>query len=439
MELQNVSKATLHDLTIDGAFQTENSNEPTGIFLLQCDNITLNQNQLLNNYAGLSIQYSSCTVTNNRIMDNAGTGINLVGSNIEVNSNVIARNDLGLQIDGSNNLIKANDILNNKRIGVFLSGSQNVLTENDIERHNDKLSGYGIQMDPYASGNTFYHNDFANNIVQVEGGNLAAVANIWDLGYPQGGNYWDTYHGVDIYSGLSQNQTGSDGLGDTSYQVYSVNKDNYPLIAPFRAAQDINQTNTTNTNNYALIAIVAIAIVAGTLGAGFVLRRRKNKHAKQNNFSQTNEKDAAKGILILVTITFPLMIVLNYAIISTNSYGLGAIEVFGGALYFDEILIGFISSLAAFFFTYKIIIKQKLNSKKWEQALSATLSASIFVVLLLAYTANNSFELFGSSQTSNPAIVMAWTFVTALLGCWLGFFLGGIGLKRIKPLRGSII
>ena len=73
------------------------------------------------------------------------------------------------------------------------------------------------------------------------------------------------------------------------------------------------------------------------------------------------------------------MIVLTYAIISTNSYGLGAIEVFGGTLYFDELLIGFISSLAAFFFTYKIIIKQKLNSKKWKQALSATLSAIIFV------------------------------------------------------------
>lgn len=123
---------------------------------------------------------------------------------------------------------------------------------------------------------------------------MAAGANVWDLGYPQGGNYWDTYHGGDNYSGLSQNQTGSDGLSDTSYQINSNNTDNYPLIAPFGAAQDINQTNTPDTNNYVLIAIVAVALVAGIIGAGFVLRRRKNKIAIQNNFSQTNKKDAAK-------------------------------------------------------------------------------------------------------------------------------------------------
>jgi parallel beta-helix repeat protein len=433
IEAQSSSKANLHDLTVDGAIQKEDSNEPTGILLLQCDGVTVNQNQLNNNYVGLSIQYSNCTVTNNRVMDNSGAGINLAGSNIEIVSNVIARNDLGMQIDGSNNLIKANDILFNKRTGVFLTGSQNVFAENNIEGHTDVQSGFGIQMSPYDGGNTFYHNDFANNSIQLEGGNLAANSNIWNYDYPQGGNYWDTYRGVDIFSGVHQNQTGSDGIGDTPYQINQANTDRYPLIAPFRSTAVINQIKTLETNNYALLVIVAATIVAVSLAAGFVIyRRRKNKQTSQNNSPNTPKKMVVGSLLTRSILTVLLMVVLNFAVINTDSYGIGAIGIFGGALYFDEILIGFISSLAAVFFTWLIIIKQSHTAQRGEQIMSATIAASIFVAILLAYTTYGWFELFGSLQTSQPTLVFTWTFATTLVGCFLGFFLGETGLKRMN-------
>jgi len=48
--------------------------------------------------------------------------------------------------------------------------------------------------------------------------------NVWDDGYPSGGNYWSDYNGTD--------STG-DGIGDTAYVVDANNTDHYPLIGMF--------------------------------------------------------------------------------------------------------------------------------------------------------------------------------------------------------------
>jgi hypothetical protein len=54
--------------------------------------------------------------------------------------------------------------------------------------------------------------------------------NFWDVDYPSGGNYWSDYGGVDVYSGPYQNETGSDGIGDTPYILDENNIDHYPLM-----------------------------------------------------------------------------------------------------------------------------------------------------------------------------------------------------------------
>jgi len=63
--------------------------------------------------------------------------------------------------------------------------------------------------------------------------------NIWDNGYPSGGNYWSNYNGTDLYSGPCQNVTGSDGIGDTPYVIDANNQDNYPLMKPYSGLYDI--------------------------------------------------------------------------------------------------------------------------------------------------------------------------------------------------------
>jgi len=56
---------------------------------------------------------------------------------------------------------------------------------------------------------------------------------IWDNGYPSGGNYWSDYKDADLYSGPYQNETGSDGIGDTPYTIDANNVDRYPLMSPW--------------------------------------------------------------------------------------------------------------------------------------------------------------------------------------------------------------
>ena len=50
--------------------------------------------------------------------------------------------------------------------------------------------------------------------------------NIWDNGYPSGGNYWSDYAGVDA---------DGDGIGDTPYIIDDNNIDHYPLMGPFNS------------------------------------------------------------------------------------------------------------------------------------------------------------------------------------------------------------
>jgi hypothetical protein len=85
------------------------------------------------------------------------------------------------------------------------------------------------------------HNNFIDNYQQAYSDSM----NIWDDGYPSGGNYWSDYAGVDLCTGPWQNLTGSDGIGDTPYAIDSSNLDNYPLIAAW-APPDIAVTNLTS-------------------------------------------------------------------------------------------------------------------------------------------------------------------------------------------------
>ncbi len=139
--------------------------------------------------------------------------------------NTVEENDYGINCwaYSDNNTIIGNNITANSLAGIWIAGSSNsTVTENIIMNN----SQYGISIES-SSNDTVYHNDFIDNTNQV---NIYDSTVTWDNGYPSGGNYWSDYVGTDVYSGLNQNQPGSDGIGDTPYNVSENNQDGYPLM-----------------------------------------------------------------------------------------------------------------------------------------------------------------------------------------------------------------
>jgi len=147
-------------------------------------------------------------------------------TSITVQNLNLTNNWQGVFLAYSNNAsIRQNNIRNNK-YGIYLYGSSN----NNIVEDNITNNEYGVCLCS-SSNNKFYHNNLVDNTQQIHFERLG-YANFWDDGYPSGGNYWSDYTGMDIYSGSYQNETGSDGIGDTPYIIDTNNQDRYPLTKP---------------------------------------------------------------------------------------------------------------------------------------------------------------------------------------------------------------
>jgi len=202
--------------------------------LINCVNITIEALDLASNTQGLQLAYTNNSkITANNIANNQD-GIRLLGSsNNTLAANNIANNGAGILLEQSiNNALVRNNIKANDRDGTRLFESlNNALYENSIITN--KWAGIRLEN---SSNNSIYHNNFENNVEQVHAN---GSTNFWNDGYPSGGNYWSDYNVTDLYNGLYQNVTGSDGVGDTPFIIDANNVDNYPLKGTF---SDFNAT-----------------------------------------------------------------------------------------------------------------------------------------------------------------------------------------------------
>jgi parallel beta-helix repeat protein len=195
------------DNCIVGNTVTGNLNE--GMYVYYSNNNSIVQNVITANFGwGIELEWSSGNdLVNNTVSGNIGwDGIFVYGS--------------------PNNRIVGNTIAANGGAGIFLGSPYS--SGNSIVGNTIIGNAEGVVFS-YCSNNNVYHNNFVNNSVQID--SMYGSVNVWDDGYPSGGNYWRDYNGTDMFGGAFQNETGSDKIGDTYFVIDENNTDRYPLMA----------------------------------------------------------------------------------------------------------------------------------------------------------------------------------------------------------------
>jgi parallel beta-helix repeat protein len=193
--VHNVRSDTHRSIVLSGCTSCNVFNCTTdAVYLMGSDGNSIYDNQFHGGY-GMWIWYSS----NNSIFRNNvteyGHGFWLMAS--------------------SNNSICYNDI-ENVEWAFWVDGS----SFNGIFRNSIANNGKGFLM-TNSSDNSIYHNNLINNTLQVSTSNST---DIWDNGYPSGGNYWSNYNGTDA---------NDDDIGDTPYVIDESSRDNYPIMGPY--------------------------------------------------------------------------------------------------------------------------------------------------------------------------------------------------------------
>jgi parallel beta-helix repeat protein len=220
--------------------QTYGSDIEAGVYLESAGYTKIYENEIIDNWRSILVYASSpyVSVHGNNITNNEhGIAVARGGSDyFNVSENYVANNRAyGIALTGLGGAsnyatVARNLIVNNtlEGVGIGQGSSYNMVLQNNIVGN-----GYGIYIDLFgpSTQNTIFNNNIINNTQQVRV--APGSVNTWDGGYLLGGNYWSNYAGVDVSSGPYQNETGSDGIGDTTYVIDANNIDRYPLKGMF--------------------------------------------------------------------------------------------------------------------------------------------------------------------------------------------------------------
>ena len=163
------------------------------------------------------------------VIDGNGTGnvICITANRVNVTEFTIRNGTNGIRIQTSDYNIINGNIVTDNLYGIHLYSvscpcdfRHNNIILNNIIKNNDKGIFLGRAKD-----NVIYHNNFMNNTQQVDI-HYSDFVNVWDDGYPSGGNYWSDYQ--ETYPNAKE--LDNSGIWNTPYVIDVNNTDNYPLM-----------------------------------------------------------------------------------------------------------------------------------------------------------------------------------------------------------------
>ena len=208
----------------------------TGICLMKGETLKCSDNRVIGNYlvntiSGIRVLGNN-NIINENIVTDCGCGIILSGAlhNTITKNKILKAQWGGIQLSPASNNNISRNIISGKPgwYGIWLrSSSENIIRENNVS--NFSLGGIYLEKLPVPPDltsepsmyNKIYHNNFIQNTPNAR---CSDSINVWDDGYPSGGNYWSDYKGIDA---------NGDGIGDTPYIIDKDNRDRYPLMKPW--------------------------------------------------------------------------------------------------------------------------------------------------------------------------------------------------------------
>jgi nitrous oxidase accessory protein NosD len=178
----------------------------------------------------LTIRNTASSVETYGILISGTQNVSLLNMTVRETYRAIVLNNV------NSSRISDSQISNNYAYGITLLANSQF---NNFTGNNIISNPTGAWLELSSKNDSFFHNNFINNYVQVDTTNYGTYTK-WDNGYPLphplpsgGGNYWSDYTGSDTKSGPYQDLTGSDGIGDTPYREGGA-YDRYPLMKPWK-------------------------------------------------------------------------------------------------------------------------------------------------------------------------------------------------------------
>jgi parallel beta-helix repeat protein len=254
--------------TVQGTHVVVNTGEGSGIDLSGRTNVTVKNTQIKSSSHGVYLSSSSGISILGNNMTNNWEGIWLSSSS----GNTIFENNMTNNSNGilffspsSGNSIWGNNITHNSDLGIGLLGDNNTIFGNNITNNY-----YGIFVSD-SSGNLIFHNNLVNNTSQQADIDTPGLRpNVWDDGFPSGGNYWGDY--AVYYPNASE--IDASGIWNTSYWIPGNETDRYPL------------QNQYVIPEFPSLIMPALALAPGLLTV--TLSRRKRSKSSTNSKAKGN-------------------------------------------------------------------------------------------------------------------------------------------------------
>ena len=193
-----------------------------GIFLEGVQNTTIIRNRIINNQFGIVLfsSYKNIIVENyingsyfDAVGVWGGSAYNIIANNLiskathgiylgSCNYNNIIKNEinkcsLGIYANYIHDATIEGNIIENNGCGMYLVGAgycpvpKKLINPNYVVNNTIKNNSRGVGFYYATMTYMFYHNNFINNSKQVDTGETPDFSiNVWDHGYPSGGNYW---------------------------------------------------------------------------------------------------------------------------------------------------------------------------------------------------------------------------------------------------------